>query len=302
MRRNGMALTGEATVQPEDSILPDVEPSSIRLIPTGIADLDTIVEGGFPQGSTVLLMGEEGAGMREFVYTGAAKLSTVRERPSLRKYYLGAGCENSVLPERICYVTFARSRDVVLREFAASLNGDYYQAFRRNTVFRDFSAQYFRRTVVPASWTEPPVTPFGTPQENLLEGLVEFLDANGPRSMIVIDSLSDFVDNESTDLRDVVSTVKGIQRAAKRWDGIVYLLLTKDILEPRVERMIVDSVDGCLVFEWSRYLRSSKRQRYMYVEKFTSVLPHLPMEKIARFPIMITSRQGLVVVYMERIG
>jgi len=236
------------------------------------------------------------------VYTSAAKLSIVRENPGSRRYYLGSGCEGSILPEKICYVTFARSRDVVLREFAASLNEDYYSAFRRNTMFKDFSAPYFRRTVVPASWTEPPVTPIGTPQENVLEGLVAFLDENGPNAMIVIDSLSDFVDSDSVDVRDVVSTVKGLQRAAKKWDGIVYLLLTRDILEPRVERMIVDSVDGCLVFEWSRYLRSSKRQRYLYVEKFTSVLPHLPMEKIARFPIMISSRQGLVVVYMDRIG
>ncbi len=297
-----MALTGDAEAQPEDSFPPEPEPSSIHRIPTGIADLDAIVEGGFPEGSVVLLMGEEGAGMREYVYTSAAKLTIVREEPRVRSFYLGPGCEASVLPEKICYVTFARSRDVVLREFAASLNEDYYRAFRRATVFKDFSAPYFRRTVVPASWTEPPRTPIGAPQENLLEGLVAFLDENGPHAMIVIDALSDFVDGETVEAKDLVSTVKGLQRAAKRWDGIVYLLLTKDILEPRVERMIVDSVDGCIVFEWSRYLRSSKRQRYLYVEKFTSVLPHMPMERIARFPVMVTSRQGLVVVYMERIG
>lgn len=297
-----MALTQDASVQPEESFDAEAEPGDMRKIPTGIADLDTIVNGGFPAGSTVLLMGEEGAGLREYVYTSAAKLSLVRERPDVRTYYLGHACRDSVLPEKICYVTFARSREVVLREFAASLNGDYYGAFRRNTTFRDFSAPYFRRTVVPARWTEPPPSVLGAPQQNLLEGLVEFLDDNGPHSMIVVDSLSDLVDSEAAEPRDVVSTVKGLQRAAKRWDGIVYLLLTKDILEPRIERMLVDSVDGCLVFEWSHYLRSSKRQRYLYIEKFTSVLPHLKMDRIARFPIMITSRQGLSVVYMERIG
>ena len=296
-----MALTGDAEIQPEDSFAAEDDPAVLRRIPTGIADLDAIVEGGFPQGSTVLLMGEEGAGLREYVYTSAAKLSLVRETPRARRYYLGTGCDESVLPDRICYVTFARSRDIVLREFASSLNGDYYRAFRRATVFRDFSAPYFRHTVVPASWTEP-AAPLGTPQEDLLEGLVEFLDDNGPRAMVVLDSLSDFVDAEAIEMRHVVSTVKGLQRAAKKWDGIVYLLLTRDILEPRVERSIVDSVDGCLVFEWSRYVRSSKRQRYLYVEKFTSVLPHLPRERIARFPITITSREGLVVVYLERIG
>lgn len=297
-----MALTQDSSVHPEDSFEFVSDPVLPRKIPTAIADLDTIVEGGFPAGSTILLRGEEGAGLREYVYTSAAKLSIVRDRPEARKYYLGHACEDSILPEKVCYVTFARSREGVLREFAASLNADYYDAFRRNTLFRDFSAPYFRRTVVPARWTEPPPTVLGAPQENLLEGLVEFLDENGPRSMIVIDSLSDLMDAEIAEARDLVSTVKGLQRAAKRWDGIVYLLLTSDILEPRVERMLVDSVDGCLVFEWSRYLRSSKRQRYLYLEKFTSVLPHLKMERIARFPIMITGRQGLTVVYLEHIG
>jgi len=64
----------------------------------------------------------------------------------------------------------------------------------------------------------------------------------------------------------------------------------------------MDSTDGCLVFEWRTSARSSTRQRYMYLEKFTGVLPHLPRDKIARFPTMVSSNHGLVVVYMERIS
>src|SRR2546427_9297405 len=165
-----MALTGEAVAQPEDSFPADAAPPTIRRIPTAIADLDAIVEGGFPEGSVVLLMGEEGAGMREYVYTSAAKLTIVREDPRLRSFYLGPGCDASALPEKVCYATFARSRDVVLREFAASLNEDYYRAFRRATVFRDFSPTDFRRTGVPARWPEPPRTPHGAPPGNHLEG------------------------------------------------------------------------------------------------------------------------------------
>jgi len=82
----------------------------------------------------------------------------------------------------------------------------------------------------------------------------------------------------------------------------VYLMLTRGILERRHEQMLMESVDGCLAFEWKGFVKSSNRQRYMYVEKFTSVLPHLPRERIARFPTMVTASQGLVVVYMERIA
>ena len=297
-----MALTRESMYESVDALPEPLEPTKVRKVPTGIADLDSIVDGGFPSGSTILLWGDIGAGMQEYIYTAASKTALVNERPEARHYYLGDRCDDSDLPDQVCYVTFSRSKEIILQELATSFNGDYYRAFRQHTVFRDFSAPYFRRTVVPARWAEPPPAVLGAPQENLLEGLVEFLDENGPNSMIVIDSLSDLVDSDAAEARDLVSTVKGLQRAAKRWGGIVYLLLTRDILEPRVERMLVDSVDGCLVFEWSHYLRSTKRQRYLYLEKFTSVLPHLKMDSIARFPIMITSRQGLTVVYMDRIG
>ena len=66
--------------------------------------------------------------------------------------------------------------------------------------------------------------------------------------------------------------------------------------------MMMDSVDGTLVFEWSRFATSSKRQRYLYVEKFMSILPHLAMERIARFATTVTAQSGLVVIDTERIG
>lgn len=277
------------------------EPLTIRKVPTGIADLDSIVDGGFPAGSTVLLLGEVGAGMQEYVYTAASKIAIVNQRPDARHYYLGDHCDASELPSRICYITFARSRDIILQELAASFNREYFEAFRDRTTFRDLSSAYFRHSVVPASWTDQE-DPFETPSGNILEDLVRFLDEEAFGSIVIIDSLTDLVVSESVEMKDLVTTIKGLQRAAKRWEGLVYLLLTRGILERRYEQMLMDSVDGCLVFEWKGYARSSHRQRYMYAEKFTSVLPHLPREKIARFPTMVTANHGLVVVYMERIS
>ena len=89
---------------------------------------------------------------------------------------------------------------------------------------------------------------------------------------------------------------------SKRWGGVIYLVLTHDILDERKQRMIMDSVDGSLVFEWSRFANSSKRQRYLYVEKFMSILPHLDKERIARFATVVTAQSGLVVIDTERIG
>ncbi len=286
-------ITSEAELRPEQG--------EVRRIPTAIADLDTIVNGGFPAGSTVLLMGDGGAGQQEYVYTAAAKLSIVRENPHLRSYFLGHACGASDLPEGIRYVTFARSREDILLEIQASLNREFYEAIRDHTVFKDLSSQYFRHTIVPQAWTDQGTTLAGSPT-GLLETLVEFLEEEAKDNMVVVDSLTDLVEIEAVEVKDLVATAKGLQRASKTWGGVVYLLLNRGILERKHELMLMNSVDGVLVFEWKNYLNSSVRQRYMHLERFTSVLPHLTLKKIARFPTMVTSSQGLVVVYMERIS
>ena len=296
-----MPLSAERIYSSAETLNETFDPLALRKVPTGIADLDSIVNGGFPEGSLVLLLGDIGAGTQEYVYTAASKLAMVRREPELRHYFLGQACDDSVLPERICYATFSRSLEAILQELGASFNPEFLTAFRDLAVFRDFSAAYFRNSVVPASWTRQE-NPFETRSENILEGLVTFLDENAHGSLVVVDSLTDLVEAEAVEMRDLVTTIKGLQRASKDWGGITYLLLTRGILEKRFEQMVIDSVDGCLTFEWRTYAHSSNRQRYMYVEKFTSVLPHLGRDKIARFPTMVTSKQGLVVVYMERIS
>src|SRR5438876_8971825 len=299
--RIGMALPRDSIYLSVDALPEPLESVQGRKVPTGIADLDSIVDGGLPSGSTILRWGEVGAGMQEYIYTAASKTALVHERPEARRYYLGDRCDDSELPERVCYVTFSRSKEIILQELATSFNGDYYRAFRERTVFKDFSAAYFRHSVVPASWTHPE-DPFDRPSTNLLEELIAFLDQNARDSVVVIDSLTDLAISDLVEPKDLVTTVKGLQRAAKGWDGLVYLLLTRGILERRQEQLLMDSTDGCLVFEWRSSPRSSTRQRYMYLEKFTGVLPHLPRDKIARFPTMVSSYNGLVVVYMERIS
>src|SRR2546428_384852 len=143
---------------------------------------------------------------------------------------------------------------------------------------------------------------FDRPSTNILEELVTFLDENAHDSMVVIDSITDLAISDIVEIKDLVTTIKGLQRVAKRWNGLVYLMLTRGILERRHESLLMDSTDGCLVFEWRTSTRSSARQRYMYLEKFTGGLPHLPLDKIARFPTMVSSTTGLVVVYMQRIS
>ncbi|MBI5001221.1 MAG: recombinase RecA [Euryarchaeota archaeon] len=279
----------------------------IKRIPTGVADFDAIIKGGIPAGSVVLLLGDVGAGQQEYVYTSAAKLGLVMGRPGLCDYYLGHFCDYHYLPERICYVTFARPKEDILNEVGMSFNYDYYRSIREKVIFKDFSSNYFKHSIVPMSWTShgddggSVFAAAAASKEPVLEALVSFLDGNAANSMIIIDSLTDLVVTKTVQTDDMVAVLRGMQRAAKRWGGVIYVLLTQGILEAREQQMVIDSVDGVLVFEWSKYPKTSKRQRFLYIEKFMSVMPHLEMKRMARFPTMVSAESGLVVNSMEMI-
>ena len=277
----------------------------VKRIPTGVADFDNIIRGGMPIGSVVLLLGDLGAGQYEYALTSAAKISLIKENPDSAEFFLGHSVRGQMMPESIHYITFSRSKEDILQELGMSFNEDFFESFERNVIFKDFSSKYFRQTLVPKSWsgdTSSALFSNNTDDEGVLEGLVNYLDENAPRSMVIIDSLTDLVLNQKIDSRDLVAVLRGMQRVSKKWGGVVYLLLAKDIVDDRLQRMIMDSVDGALVFEWSHFVNSSKRQRYLYVEKFMSILPHLDRGRIARFATTVTAQSGLVVIDTERIG
>jgi KaiC/GvpD/RAD55 family RecA-like ATPase len=276
----------------------------VRRVPTGVADFDSIIQGGMPVGSVVLLLGDVGGGGLEFALTSAAKIGIVKEFPETRNFMLGDAGRGGLLPERMCYVTFSRSRDDILREVKMSFNKDFYDSLSTTLLFKDFSKGYFMHTVVPTTWVDSDQTGlFSDNKENgLLESLVDFLDSNATNSMIIVDSLTDLVVSETVDFEHVVSLLKGMQRMSKKWNSVFYLLLTDNILDRKRQQMVIDSVDGVLKFEWAKFHHTSKRQRYLYVEKFMSVLPHLDQERIARFATLITSQSGFVVINTERVG
>jgi KaiC/GvpD/RAD55 family RecA-like ATPase len=279
--------------------------TDVDRMPTGVADFDSIMQGGLPVGSVVLLLGDVGGGGHEFALTSAAKIGIVKEFPDTRQFMLGDAGKNGRLPEKMCYVTFSRSKEDILRDVKLSFNRDFYESLNNTLLFKDFSRDYFMHTVVPTSWVGSEQTDlFSTDkkQDGLLESLVDFLDSNAPRSMVILDSLTDLVVSETIPFQDLVALLKGMQRMAKKWGSIIYLILTDEILDRKRQQMIIDSVDGVFKFEWAKFHHTSKRQRYLYVEKFMSVLPHLDQERIARFATLITAQSGFVVINTERVG
>jgi len=277
----------------------------VQRIPTGVADFDSIIQGGLPAGSVVLLLGDVGGGGHEFALTSAAKIGIVKEFPDTRAFMLGDAGKKGVLPDKMCYITFSRSKNDILQDVRLSFNKDFYESLKTNLLFKDFSKDYFMHTVVPTSWLDSEETQgifSDKKKDGLLESLVDFLDVNAPKSMVIMDSLTDLVVSETIPFQDVIALLKGIQRMAKKWSSVFYLVLTDEILDRKRQQMIIDSVDGVLKFEWAKFHHTSKRQRYLYVEKFMSVLPHLDQERIARFATLITSQSGFVVINTERVG
>ena len=53
-------------------------------MPTGIASLDPILDGGIPPGTMILLLGEIGAGNYEFAYSSTVNSLECMSRPGCR--------------------------------------------------------------------------------------------------------------------------------------------------------------------------------------------------------------------------
>src|SRR3970040_762484 len=65
----GMALTGERLYYSASATAIDAGAIPTRRVATGIPCLDSSLAAGFPGGSTVLLLGDIGAAMQEYIYT-----------------------------------------------------------------------------------------------------------------------------------------------------------------------------------------------------------------------------------------
>ncbi len=272
---------------------------ALKKIPTGIASLDATIKGGLPSGSLVVLMGDVGAGHTEFAYTSAASLSLMHSRGQKLT-------EDFSIPSKICYVSITRSREDVLNELDASLPREYSEAAKSHLEFNDLSEIYFQRSSVPLSWASsaaPASFDFKIKKEkSLLEMLVSYLDANASSSVVIIDSLNELVRNfsEHTNWQDFISFLRGLQRVSKRWNGIIYALLSANIFENNKQEEIADCADGVLVFKWGE-AGASQIQRTMHVRKFRALLPQLEQDNIVKFETRITSRSGFEILRVRQI-
>ncbi len=279
---------------------------------TGVVSFDSVLKGGIPVGSLVLMLTDEGAGAQEFAFTSAAKLSLVRDKPDMKQFAFGDFYSHMQFPKQVTYVSISRARTDVQLEIDASFDPDLADAFKRHVRFMDFSPSFFHGSGVPAHWLQlvdakedeyafdedEDDVRFYDPTGTLLIDVVEESAKDG---MVYIDALTDMVINHKMDNQDMMMVLKGMRRVLHEWRGVIFFILHKGVLPPMEETRFKDCFDAVMNFEWIVSPTSSKRQRYLYFEKFGGVLPILNREDIVRFSTEISYSSGFVVVNAERI-
>ncbi|MFB6302000.1 MAG: RAD55 family ATPase [Haloferacaceae archaeon] len=257
-------------------------------IPLGVARLDDVVGGGAPQGSVVLLVGESGAGAREFLYTSAAMNALADTDPDLFDLHYGDLDPGAATPPEIHYVSFTTGREYIEREMSYTMSDEIVDAAVDAIQFRDLSPEYFQLSPVPRQWymgKSRSMTDLGRDERStgVLEALGDYLSANAQGSLVLVDSITDLVAAVSDDMQwgDIAMVMKGLEKAANRWGGLILLLVNHETLGPQEQGGLMDAASGTFLFEWET--GGSKRGRTMVVQEFRGVLPRLEEENIVRF-------------------
>jgi len=273
--------------------MPPMDVFKLNKSPTGIDSLDSVIGGGLPSGSLILLMGDAGAGNIEFAYTSAIMLSRLRECNTEDLQEKGLK-----IPEKVCYVSFIKSREDILGEIAHIFSSSDVESLLKNLQFKDLSKCYHKYSITPPSWIssegESPIKAIKGTDHGLLEELISFLNENAKGNLVILDSVTNLVRasyGSSVEWNDLISFFEGLQRVSKKWDGTIYSILGTNILDVNKEAELADCADGVMVFDWIQKGEFS-RQQVMYVKKFRGLLPQLNKDNISKFETSVTVPNG----------
>ena len=257
-------------------------------VPFGIERFDSLIGGGAPPGNVVLLAGESGAGAREFMYTSAVMNALRHADEAQFDLYYGDLHPDAEPPPEIHYVSFTSNREYLQREMAYTMDEAIVDAAIEEIVFRDFSPEYFQLSPVPREWylgRTTNIRDLSTQHERaeLLDAIGTYLSANAAGNLVAIDSVTDLVGAISDDMSwsDITMLMKGLERAARRWGGLILLLVNEESLEPTEMGHLMEAAGGTLRFRWET--GGSQRARAMVVEEFRGVLSRIEEEDIVQF-------------------
>ncbi|SDF08623.1 RAD55 family ATPase [Halorientalis regularis] len=257
-------------------------------IPFGIRQLDTIIDGGAPPGSVVLLSGEAGAGSREFMYTSAILNGLANADRELHDLYYGDVAAGASVTDDIHYVSFTADSDQLYREMDRTMDTEIVESGFEAVDFVDMAESYFHPSSVPRDWYAEETRHIRDmagrqDREDIFTALGAYLSENAPGSLVVIDSLSDLISSlgDDRDWSDIVYIVKGLQKAAHSWNGLILVHVNHETVTPEQQGQLIDAANGTMTFEWEQ--GGSERARTLVFKKFRGVLSRIEDENIIRF-------------------
>ncbi|WP_123538705.1 RAD55 family ATPase [Halosimplex salinum] len=259
-------------------------------IPFGVRQLDTTLGGGAPAGSVVLTAGEGGAGSREFMYTSTLLNALANTDEDLHNLYYGDLAANADPPDEVHFISFTAGEDRFVDEIDTTMESEIVDAGIDAVHYHDLSEQYFHQSPVPRDWyaeATADIKDLRARQErdDILGELGSRLSEHAPGNLVVIDSLSDLIStagrDQNLDWSDVAFLVKGLQKGADQWDGVILVHLNQETVSPTEYGQLVDGVDGTLEFEWAS--GGSTRARTLVVKQFRGVLSGIDDENIVQF-------------------
>ena len=257
-------------------------------IPFGVRQLDSIINGGAPAGSVVLLSGEAGAGSREFMHTSAIINGMARVDEDLFDLYYGDPSAKAILPEAVHYISFTANEQQLTQEMRMAMDDEVIDAGTDGVEFHDMSERYFHMSPVPREWyaaQTPTIKDLRArhEREDLLGALGAKLSAVAPGNLVVLDSLSDLVAamGEDIDWADITFLVAGIQKAAHQWGGLILLHLNHETVSDTRQGQLSEAAHGTMEFSWES--GGSTRARTLVVKQFRGVLSQIEDETIVQF-------------------
>ncbi|MCL9813658.1 RAD55 family ATPase [Natranaeroarchaeum aerophilus] len=257
-------------------------------IPFGISRFDRTIGGGAPSGSVVLLAGEVGAGAREFIYTTAVMNGLARADEEQFDLHYGDLHDRARLPGEIHYLSFTSAERPLLEEMRHTLDADLVESGTEPLHFGDLSEEYFQLSPVPSEWYSErtrSITSLGqdTDTDDVLDAMGDYLTDHAEDSLVVVDSVTDLISaaGKVMDWTDITLLLKGLEKAANQWGGLILLHVTLDTLSETELGQLMDATNGTFLFEWES--GGSERDRTMVVKQFRGVLSRLEDEDIVRF-------------------
>jgi len=258
-------------------------------VPFGIGRLDDTIGGGAPEGSVVLLSGEAGAGAREFMYTAAVMNGLAKTDQELFDLHYGDVASEAGLPEEIYYLSVTNEEDQLRSSIAMSMDEELVSAGLEAVSFGSLANNYFHLSPVPRQWyageTEniTSLRERSSEREGLLTALADRVTERAQDGLVIIDSISDLVTaaDDDIDWSDINSLVRGLQKAAQRWGGLVLLHANPATLTDIQHGQLVDACNGTIEFRWAT--GGSTRARTLVIQDFAGVLSRLEAENIVQF-------------------